>query len=507
MPATSTIETDQNILPNDVDTETATVDGIYTPQEVKQDAVKYGKWIKEGAWFLHGDDNTPYRLTERRPPYTFDLIQANQIHPDTTIDSTPDKTLDIHSVTELMGELLGGYLKGIPPGKTIKPKNNTTITNTGEYLLVSEDNTVGNNQPQSVAELDIPKDIINPRYTGTNPISVVTPLSESNQHKSASNSNILLAYTVNGSKTTISHLLSSPNPKTTQQPQTQTDQQQSGVTADGGEHPGHETIGQKQSITAVPYFPAEDPSISARFVPTSQHNAATFEEPNIRSHVLTYMQGKVLNACCGPTDLSKWYDDGEIIRNDIDPEIKSDLSVDIAELAAHFKPNTFDCIIYDGPWSTHQSNLRYNGYHVQKSTENCDETPVEHINIDIRKLPFSIPGEENIGEEGSIQHTLTNTLDSENETKTVSNTKHGEKYTEKYESYLNPEADKTQIGHARLSKIGFDYLLKPGGVVIQYAYTGSAMPNALDYERVSRVTFNPTGQYKVMVGCVDKKLE
>lgn len=276
------------------------------------------------------------------------------------------------------------------------------------------------------------------------------------------------------------------------------------VMCDGGVKPVHTDTQHQRNGVTLPEYPAEDSNIISRFVPTSRHPAATFEEPNIRNHVLGYMTGRVLNACAGPTKLSEWYTGGEIIRNDLDPGIESDVTMDIAELACHFPANSFDTIVFDPPWSTYQSNLRYNGFMVNKTAS--DDVPVEQIGIDIRELPFTVPGENVIRESGTgNQMTLT---DSFTESKTEyykKRTVAGDELSTKHEQYIEPDTEKKQLGHARLAKLGFDYLLKPGGTVIQYAYTGSLMPAELEYQRVARTAFDPTGTYKTLIGSVDEK--
>lgn len=64
-----------------------------------------------------------------------------------------------------------------------------------------------------------------------------------------------------------------------------------------------------------------------------------------------------------------------------------------------------------------------------------------------------------------------------------------------------------QVGHARVAKEGFDYLLKPGGVVIELGYSGSCMPRRLNYERVERCWFNTLGRTKDVLGSVDRKTQ
>lgn len=247
-----------------------------------------------------------------------------------------------------------------------------------------------------------------------------------------------------------------------------------------------------------------DSGITVRFVTTSEHPAETFEEPNLRKHVLEHMEGRVLNVCCGPTRLSEWYDDGEIIRNDLNPDIESDYSVDIAELPCYFEQESFDTIVFDPPWSAYQSNLRYDGFNVGKEVT-VGELKTR-VNVDIRELPFKTPGENAVYEcDQNVQVTLTDSV-TQNPV-TIEKQSEETAFDKKHRAYIDADSRKTQIGHARLAKIGFDYLLKDGGKVIQYAYTGGIMASDLGYERVNRVAFDPTGEGKTLIGGVDKKTE
>jgi len=187
-------------------------------------------------------------------------------------------------------------------------------------------------------------------------------------------------------------------------------------------------------------------AIETSYITTSQHLAETFEVDVIRDWVLDRLNGNVLNACCGPTKL---HYQGDIHRNDIDNEIDADTHIDVAELAGEFQQESFDTILFDPPWSLYQANMRYDGNHVSKGD----------TQIDMEKLPQSVSRE------------------------------------------------KTQVGHARLAKDGFDYLLAPGGTVIQLSYNGTCMPRRLQYEQVERTMFDPYGEGKTLIGSVDRKTQ
>lgn len=182
------------------------------------------------------------------------------------------------------------------------------------------------------------------------------------------------------------------------------------------------------------------------YIETHQHLRWTFQDDKIREWVTSHLDGKVLNACAGEYQLSH---NDEIIRNDIDESKVADYHVDVAKLPALIEPETFDAIVFDPPWSMYQANMRYDGRHVTKGD----------IEIDTSELPQQL------------------------------------------------QRDKQQIGHARLAKDGFDYMLKNGGVVIQLAYTGACMPSRLGYNRLERVMFDPLGEGKTLIGSVDKKMQ
>lgn len=486
-------------LPPHVDTATATCNATYTEQEVREDAVGFGDWVVDGTWFYAVEEKRVYRLETETAPYTFTLKQGERLHPEPVTDGedpNDGEQYPVTSIAELSGELLAGYLRGIPPGTAIET-DTATISNTGEYLLVLPDD----DQTTSLAELADSAVPVNARYTDGTPESLITPADEQALAQTRNDSNLLI-YSVNGTRTGIAHLLPTDDPHAA--PSVTTDTTSSTVTADGGAIPGTSTQGVHTEIDEVPYFPAETPEMVTRFVPTSRHLAETFQEPNLRRYALAYMDGRVLNACAGPTDLSEWYTDGEIVRNDLHPDVPSDLSVDIAELACHFPANSFDTIVFDPPWTAYQSRMRYDGYVVHKAAD--DDLPVSQINIDMRDLPFKVPGEDAIATaDGGAQLTLGDDYEDTSTITDSASTAAGEAMSEQYDEYIQADEQKEQIGHARLAKLGFDYLLKPEGRIIQYAYTGSVMPAALDYKRLDRTAFDPTGTYRTLIGGVDEK--
>jgi hypothetical protein len=186
--------------------------------------------------------------------------------------------------------------------------------------------------------------------------------------------------------------------------------------------------------------------MKTEYIQTAEHLAETFKDKEIRKWVEEHLDGFVLNACCGTSQL---HHDSKVWRNDIDESIDADSHVDVARLAAEFESNTFDTVVFDPPWTLYQANMRYDGNHVSKGD----------VAIKMDDLPQDV------------------------------------------------KREKTQVGHARLAKDGFDYLLKPGGQVIQLSYSGTCMPGRLNYERLERVMFDPLGEGKTLIGSVDKNVQ
>lgn len=89
---------------------------------------------------------------------------------------------------------------------------------------------------------------------------------------------------------------------------------------------------------------------------TVQPNRWTFQSRTIREWVEQRLQGRVLNACAGKTNLAH---DHEIVRNDIDEDRDADMHVDVCEIAAEFEVASFDTIVYDPPFSENQASRAY----------------------------------------------------------------------------------------------------------------------------------------------------
>jgi hypothetical protein len=191
---------------------------------------------------------------------------------------------------------------------------------------------------------------------------------------------------------------------------------------------------------------------ATKFVPTSRFSRWTFQDENIRGWVEGHLSGRVLNACAGKTRLNH---SGEVVTNDLDDDIETDCAVDAAELSAEYPAESFETIVFDPPWSLYQSNLRYDGRHVRKTTDSGE------LRIDLDRLPVDIQGSRH----------------------------------------------KEQLGHARLVKESFNYLLQPGGRVIELTFHGTCMPARLGYDRLERVIFDPVGEGKAVIGSVDRKVQ
>jgi hypothetical protein len=82
----------------------------------------------------------------------------------------------------------------------------------------------------------------------------------------------------------------------------------------------------------------------------------TFEYQPARDFVEQKMEGRVLNVCAGKTKLDH---DAEIIRNDLNPDREADMHVDVAEIAAHTDPQSFDSVVFDPPFDDLQAADKY----------------------------------------------------------------------------------------------------------------------------------------------------
>jgi hypothetical protein len=92
----------------------------------------------------------------------------------------------------------------------------------------------------------------------------------------------------------------------------------------------------------------------------------TFEVPQIRELVESWLAGQVLNACAGKSTLDH---DGPIHRNDIDPDRDVDTHHDVRELDDHLGHDRFDTVVFDPPYTAEMAERHYDGHHIGRKLE------------------------------------------------------------------------------------------------------------------------------------------
>jgi len=100
----------------------------------------------------------------------------------------------------------------------------------------------------------------------------------------------------------------------------------------------------------------------------------TFDTWEVRRVVESALDGRVLNATCGKTRLT--HGGGEIVRNDLNPDIDADHHRDVTCLDEHFAADSFDTVVLDPPFDAGQAEKRYEGFHAREITaarEACAE--------------------------------------------------------------------------------------------------------------------------------------
>jgi len=90
---------------------------------------------------------------------------------------------------------------------------------------------------------------------------------------------------------------------------------------------------------------------------TANSEKWTFRDSTVKRWVEKRLEGAVLNACAGETNLRH---DGYIHRNDINEERPADTHRNLKELP-RFVNRHFDTVVYDPPWSVFQVNDKYDG--------------------------------------------------------------------------------------------------------------------------------------------------
>ncbi|WP_135829987.1 zinc ribbon domain-containing protein [Halorussus halobius] len=135
------------------------------------------------------------------------------------------------------------------------------------------------------------------------------------------------------------------------------------VLTDGGTSPSgtSRTRGTRRELpTDVPVFVHR---VGGRDSDGSQATISrwTFEAEQVRSVAEEHLQGRVLNATAGKTRLSH---DGDVVRNDINPEMPADTHVDVQAADEHWPSESFDSVVLDPPFDAGQAEARYGGWHA-----------------------------------------------------------------------------------------------------------------------------------------------
>ena len=112
----------------------------------------------------------------------------------------------------------------------------------------------------------------------------------------------------------------------------------------------------RQGVDSIVSNGGRDPDGSARML-----SRWTFRYAPARAIVHKYLDGRVLNACAGRTTLDH---EGEIVRNDLNPEVDADLHLDVVDLADHFGAGSFDTVVFDPPFDERNAETNYDGMHA-----------------------------------------------------------------------------------------------------------------------------------------------
>lgn len=90
----------------------------------------------------------------------------------------------------------------------------------------------------------------------------------------------------------------------------------------------------------------------------------TFQAKIVRDVVERNLSGRVLNSTAGKTRLT--HGAGEIVRNDLNPDIEADHHFDVTDIDEHLPEASFDTVIFDPPFDAGQANKRYEGFHARE---------------------------------------------------------------------------------------------------------------------------------------------
>jgi len=110
----------------------------------------------------------------------------------------------------------------------------------------------------------------------------------------------------------------------------------------------------------------------------------TFDTWEVRQVVESALQGRVLNATAGKTRLRH---NGEIVRNDLNPDIDADYQHDVQTIDEHFASRSFDTVILDPPFDAVQSEKRYEGFHAKEVTA-ARQACAELVDVGGRLIEF-----------------------------------------------------------------------------------------------------------------------
>lgn len=91
---------------------------------------------------------------------------------------------------------------------------------------------------------------------------------------------------------------------------------------------------------------------------TDTTEGSTFESQKLRQWTESFLADadRVLNPCAGSARLNL---EADVLRVDVNPDADADLNIDFRDLPAHVKPNSFDAIVYDPPYTAHQARTKY----------------------------------------------------------------------------------------------------------------------------------------------------
>jgi len=88
----------------------------------------------------------------------------------------------------------------------------------------------------------------------------------------------------------------------------------------------------------------------------------TFGTKIVREVVLDAVDGRVLNACAGETQLQKR--GCTFVRNDLNPDKNAEYHHDVREIDAFFDEESFDAVINDPPFDPGRADKLYEGFHA-----------------------------------------------------------------------------------------------------------------------------------------------